>query len=150
LANIYFTKKVTKRQYLIGIATASIFCLGNTGCSLLPVSCRPELTFDASRLEEIKRYKNCEATVTGFVYSNSYGGKVLFLNIGSSDYRQAFTGVIFKSSFDQFSQSGIDPRKKYNRKLISVTGTIQEYKGNPQIIINSPTQIYTHPKSSRY
>ncbi len=80
-------------------------------------------------------------TVRGKVFSvfDAPSGKVFNLNMGPN-YKECFKAVIFQSSYSKW------PRAKDDLKLllgqtIKVCGIVKEYKGLPQIIINSPTQI---------
>ncbi len=66
-------------------------------------------------------------------------GKAIFLD-SSEDYKTDFTAVIFKSDEENFLAEGIRAELDYDRKLIEVTGQLQEYNG-PEIIVGSPVQI---------
>jgi DNA/RNA endonuclease YhcR with UshA esterase domain len=64
-------------------------------------------------------------------------GKVVFLNF-NEDWRGKFSVVIFASDFDNFPQP---PEEMYLHKTIHATGKIKEYKGAPEMIVESPEQI---------
>ena len=60
----------------------------------------------------------------------------IFLNMGGKYPNQAFTAFIPAGSASQFSNA-----QQYDGKTVAVTGKIQLYKGKPEIIVNSPSQI---------
>jgi DNA/RNA endonuclease YhcR with UshA esterase domain len=77
------------------------------------------------------------ATVTGKVDGFHQSGKGnIFLNMGGAYPNQAFTAFIPSGSAPQFSNA-----QQYDGKTVSVSGKIQLYKGKPEIIVNSPSQI---------
>ena len=77
------------------------------------------------------------ATVTDKVEDvyEAKGGNV-FLNLGGKHPNESFAVFIpatSKSAFKDF--------KVYEGKTISVSGKIEDYKGKPEIIVKSPSQI---------
>jgi len=77
------------------------------------------------------------ATVTGKVDSFRQLAKGhIFLNMGGAYPNQAFTAFIPAGSASQFPNA-----QQYDGKTVAVTGKIQLYKGKPEIIVNSPSQI---------
>jgi DNA/RNA endonuclease YhcR with UshA esterase domain len=60
----------------------------------------------------------------------------IFLNMGGKYPNQAFTAFIPAGSASQFPNA-----QQYDGKTVAVTGKIQLYKGKPEIILNSPSQI---------
>ena len=77
------------------------------------------------------------ATVTDRVdgvHQSSKGN--IFLNMGGKYPNQAFTAFIPSSSAGQFSNP-----QQYEGRTVSVSGKISLYKGKPEIIVNSPSQI---------
>ena len=76
-------------------------------------------------------------TITGTVDGVHQSGKDnIFLNIGGTYPNQAFTAFIPSASAAQFP----NPRQ-YEGRTASVFGKISLYKGKPEIIVNSPSQI---------
>jgi DNA/RNA endonuclease YhcR with UshA esterase domain len=73
-------------------------------------------------------------TVDG-VHQMSGKGNI-FLNMGGKYPNQAFTAFIPSSSAAQFSNP-----QQYEGRTVSVSGKITLYKGKPEIIVNSPSQI---------
>lgn len=76
-------------------------------------------------------------TVEGEIVATHNSGKACFLNF-HPNWSKYFTAVIFASAFDQFPPN---PEEHYRGKEVRVTGRIKEYKGKPEIILNSPSQI---------
>jgi micrococcal nuclease len=77
------------------------------------------------------------ATVKGEIVRTYNSGRACFLNF-HPDYRRHFNAIIFSSDFDKFPSS---PENYYRNKKVEITGEIGEYRGAPQIILNSPSQI---------
>jgi hypothetical protein len=77
------------------------------------------------------------ATITDRVDGIHQSGKGnIFLNMGGKYPNQAFTAFIPSSSAGQFSQP-----QQYEERTVAVSGKITLYKGKPEIIVNSPSQI---------
>jgi hypothetical protein len=60
----------------------------------------------------------------------------IFLNMGGKYPNQAFTAFIPSGSAAQFSKV-----QQYEGQTISVSGKIVLYKGKPEIVVTSPSQI---------
>ena len=78
--------------------------------------------------------------VYGKVISAHKGKKVVFLNLGN-DTTVSLKIVIFKQDLQNFDDFQINPADYYLNKQIVVYGKIKMYKGFPEIIIGSPSQI---------
>jgi len=79
------------------------------------------------------------ATVTDRVDGVHQSGKGnIFLNMGGKYPNQAFTAFIPSSSAGQLSQP-----QQYEGRTVAVSGKITLYRGKPEIIVNSPSQIST-------
>jgi len=81
------------------------------------------------------------ATVEGTVVLTRRTEKACFLNF-HPDWRNAFTAVIFADCFEAFPSK---PEEYYLDRKVRVTGTIREYEGKPEIILESPKQIQVVP-----
>src|SRR5437762_13585490 len=68
------------------------------------------------------------------VHQSSKGN--IFLNMGGKYPNQAFTAFIPSASAAQFSQP-----QEYEGRTVAVSGKITLYRGKPEIIVNSPSQI---------
>jgi DNA/RNA endonuclease YhcR with UshA esterase domain len=68
------------------------------------------------------------------------GRPMVFLD--SLEGEKPFTVVIFSEGLEQFHKKGVDdPPAYYKGKKVRVAGLIEEYKGNPEIKVNSPDQM---------
>ena len=76
-------------------------------------------------------------TVEGTIVLAHNSGKACFLNF-HPNWKKYFTAVIFRSAFSRFPDN---PEDHYRGKKVRVTGYIKEYKGKPEIILESPEQI---------
>lgn len=77
------------------------------------------------------------ATVTDKVDGFHQSGKGnIFLNMGGKFPNQAFTAFIPSSSAAQFSNA-----QQYEGQTISVSGKITLYRGKPEIVVTSPSQV---------
>jgi hypothetical protein len=87
--------------------------------------------------EEAARHVGETATVTGRVDGFHKSGKGnIFLNMGGKYPNQAFTAFIPSGSAAQFANA-----QQYEGRTVAVSGKIQLYKGKPEIIVTSPSQI---------
>jgi micrococcal nuclease len=62
----------------------------------------------------------------------------VFLNFEKAYPNQCFTGVIFSSDLYKFVQN---PENYYLNKTVRIVGEVKEYRGRPQIILETPNQI---------
>jgi DNA/RNA endonuclease YhcR with UshA esterase domain len=77
------------------------------------------------------------ATITDRVDGVHQSGKGnIFLNMGGKYPNQAFTAFVPSASAAQFPQP-----QHYEGRTVAVSGKIALYKGKPEIIVNSPSQI---------
>lgn len=80
-----------------------------------------------------------EGEVIGTKYVRSSRGKPTFLNMGNSyPNPNRFTVVIWGDDRSGFSD---DPESYYKGKRIRVKGTIEVYKGVPQIVVKEQSSI---------
>lgn len=87
------------------------------------------------------------AVVTGTVRSAklSNTGKVFRIEFKDAT-NSKFNAVIFERNLKLISQSlGSDLSASLTDKTIEITGTIEEYRGSPQIILSRPEQIKILP-----
>lgn len=80
-------------------------------------------------------------SVEGVVVRTHRTEKACFLNF-HSDWQKTFSAVIFASRFDAFPP---DPQDLYRGKKVRLTGLIKDYKGRPEMILDSPDQIEILP-----
>lgn len=88
------------------------------------------------------RHVGREVVVCGRVASATHLGSVrgrpTFLNFGRPYPNHTFTVVIWEDARGRFPEP---PESLYEDADICVTGTVALYKGKPQIVVRSPTQI---------
>jgi len=83
------------------------------------------------------KYYGQEKIIEGTIVASNNTGKVCFLNF-HKNWKKYFTAVIFSSDFDKFPPH---PEDRYLNCRVRVKGLIKEYKGKPEIILKSPSQI---------
>jgi hypothetical protein len=83
------------------------------------------------------------ATVCGTVASSRFAastkGQPTFLNLDKPYPSQVFTVLIWGENRSKFGS----PENDYKDKRLCVSGTITEYRGVPEIVVNDPKQIKT-------
>jgi len=99
---------------------------------------------DPPRVPDHEAYRHIgkEATVCGRVadttFLESIRGRPTFLNLGGAYPNQTFTVVIWDDARARFDEA---PNRKFAGAEICVTGRIETYKGKPQIVVKTPSQI---------
>ena len=87
--------------------------------------------------QEASHYAGSAITVEGVVSQvSTSGGGTTFINFGGRFPNHVFYAVIFRKNQGQFS--GLNALEG---KAVAISGTIEFYKGKPQIILHSPDQI---------
>ena len=98
---------------------------------------QPATEYSAS---EAAKHVGESAIVTDKVSNVHQSGKGnIFVNMGGSYPNQAFTGFIPASAGSAFSDV-----KQYDGQTLSISGKITLYKGKPEIVVTSPSQIRKH------
>ena len=144
LSDAYLNKNkvlVEKQLLLAGLRLAAV--LNN-----LFYSAAPELNFE----KQTATYKNGinvneainnigkKVTVCAKVYNVRSTDAITQINIGAKYPNTPLTIVIFGKSYENFKAS---PEELYKDKNICVKGTITEYKGKAQIVVEQPEDIET-------
>ena len=75
-------------------------------------------------------------TIEGLVSEVHVSPKATFIDLDGRYPNEEFTGVIFTGDAGAFSNVG-----SYEGKTVDITGTVQMYRGRPEIILKSPSQI---------
>ena len=92
-------------------------------------------------ISEASNYIGERKTVCGKVVSTHYAensnGSPTFLNLDIPYPNNIFTAVIFGEYRNNFNQ----PENYYKFKSICVKGKISEYRGTPQIVVRTKSQI---------
>jgi DNA/RNA endonuclease YhcR with UshA esterase domain len=90
---------------------------------------------------EAKDHVGDNATVCGEVVSTHYAAKTrgtpTFINLDKSYPNQIFTVVIWGNDRSKFGA----PEETYHGKHICVTGNINLYRGEPEVVARESTQI---------
>lgn len=100
------------------------------------ISGQNEIPLDSTS-HNIGKYVKVCAKVAGTFVTNS-ASKVTLLNLGEDYPNSKFTVVFFEKDLPNFT---FVPSEYYKNKSICVNGTINEYKGKPQINARFPDQI---------
>ena len=92
---------------------------------------------------EAKDHIGEQATVCGKVVSSRYAessrGSATFLNFDQPYPNQVFTLLIWGRDRAKLG----NPETSYRGKRICVTGKISDYKGVPEIVADTPSQVKT-------
>jgi DNA/RNA endonuclease YhcR with UshA esterase domain len=113
--------------------TKSLLMLLTVVCAALAIAQAPP-NYTAA---ETPKHVGETATVTDKVDGVHQSGKGnIFLNMGGKYPNQAFTAFIPSASAAQFPNP-----QQYEGRTVAVSGKIALYKGKPEIIVNSPSQI---------
>jgi DNA/RNA endonuclease YhcR with UshA esterase domain len=90
---------------------------------------------------EAKQHVGEDRTVCGQVASARYldasATRPTFLNFDKPYPDHTFTVVIFGTDRAKFGE----PEKTYRRQSICASGRIEEFKGQPQIVVRDPAQV---------
>jgi DNA/RNA endonuclease YhcR with UshA esterase domain len=116
-----------------GRLSTSILVTLALGASIAPSSAA--IISDRDAKKHVGETLTVEGVVTG-THVSARGTE--FLNFGSRYPNQDFTVVIFARSAAGFG----DIEKLYGKR-VDVTGTIELYRGKPEIVLRSPAQIRT-------
>ena len=92
-----------------------------------------KILFDSDAAKHVGETVSVRGLVAGVYTSKS---NTTFLNFGTVYPHRTFSAVIFSST----SASFMDPQK-WDGKVITVTGTIKNYKGKPEMVLESPSQV---------
>jgi DNA/RNA endonuclease YhcR with UshA esterase domain len=95
------------------------------------------LVFEVEEIDKIRAAEGKQAKVRGLIESTgkSRGSGMNFLNFPNRE----FSAVVFGRSLKNFPDG--EPADTYKGKLVELSGEISFYKGEPQMIIESPEQI---------
>ena len=106
----------------------------------LVLLCAPALAETVSAADAAKHVGQTvtvQDTVTGVHTARS--GSATFINMGGTYPNDAFTAVIFEGDAAAVGDvNGLDGR------TVGITGKIKLYKGKPEIIVKSASQIVVH------
>jgi hypothetical protein len=116
----------------------ALIAIGLLGVSITALGQAKKLT-----TAEAKNHIGEQATVCGKVASGRYAastrGKPTFLDLDKPYPAQLFTVLIWGENRAKFGA----PEETYRNKNVCVTGRIQDYRGEPEIIASDPAQLST-------
>jgi DNA/RNA endonuclease YhcR with UshA esterase domain len=105
----------------------------------------------ATEMEKLKGLIGQEASVRGKVVDVFVprSGSVTILNFFEGSARRDFNVVIDKANIDAVNAAhNGDVAAAVKGQTIVVTGTVSEYRGNPQIKVEKPEQIKIEPPAA--
>lgn len=120
-----------------GLWPFSVFQIPDTSDSFIKTFPSKETKREIIPWLNAAQYYGQTKTVEGKIVVSNNTGKVCFLNF-HTNWQKYFTAVIFSSDFAKFPPH---PEDYYLNRKVRVTGLIKEYKGKPEIIVKSPSQI---------
>lgn len=120
-----------------GLWAFPVFQISDTTDTFTGAVLKQNKDVDVISWRDAAKYYGKTGTVEGKIVASNNTGKVCFLNF-HKDWRRYFTAVIFSSDFNKFPAH---PEDHYFNRVVRVKGLIKEYRGKPEIILKSPSQI---------
>jgi micrococcal nuclease len=120
-----------------GLWAFPVFQMSDTTGTAVSLVLKEQKDSDVVSWRDAAKYYGQTKSVEGKIVASNNTGKVCFLNF-HRDWRHNFTAVIFASDFSKFPAH---PEDHYLNRVVRVTGLIKEYRGKPEIILKSPSQI---------
>jgi hypothetical protein len=98
----------------------------------------PVLAAEMIKPEEAPAHVGQKVTVEGIISDvhHAKSGRATFLNMGGRYPNNVFTGVIFADDASKFPNVDL-----LIGKTVGISGSIQDYHGRPEIILNDAGQI---------
>ncbi len=118
----------------------------NIPIAIEPISIKPQVSTSGTVLQSMATVPAEQAaavvgqttTVCGKVYSTKFTGKITYINMGGDYPNNPFTAVIMIKNRSNFAYK---PEETLPGKTICITGTVQNYKGKPEIVVENEDQI---------
>lgn len=107
-----------------------------------PTAAASEILPPEAARDHIGQSVTIEGEVTGIRFLEDSDRKPVFLNFGEPFPKHTFTVVIFGKDRGKFAEP---PEKQFEGKRVRVRGTIERYRGKPQIVVEDPAQIEIVP-----
>lgn len=120
-----------------GLWSFSVFQTPDTSDIFVHPVPEKEITYEIISWRDAAKYYGQTKIVEGKIVVSNNTGKVCFLNF-HKNWRIYFTALIFASDFNRFPSN---PEDYYLNRKVRVKDLIKEYKGKPEIILKSPSQI---------
>jgi DNA/RNA endonuclease YhcR with UshA esterase domain len=98
------------------------------------------ISFGQSKIsvDSVNSYMGQQVIVCAEVFGVKSTESITFINLGAAYPKSPLTIVILTKDISNFKET---PAQLYNNKNICVTGTLIEYKGKPEIVVTSPSEI---------
>ncbi len=131
----------------VGTFSISLTVTGPNGDGFLKradyVDVTPEVISWEEALNYVGQTKAVEGVVVGAKYASTSKGRPTFLNIGKPYPEPGrFTVLIWGTERKKFElEFPPNPESYFLNKRVQVTGLIEEYKGDAEIILNDPSKI---------
>lgn len=101
---------------------------------------KPVITKDFIPASDAVRFIDERKAIYGRAINVRQGKKAIFLEIGNA-VKAGLRVVIFSKDKKNFEDDGINPLTYYPGKEVVIYGKIKLYKGSPEVVIGSPSQI---------
>ena len=130
------------RRPTLVLAAVALVAAG-AGCSGGPDPATQPLPWPEAAAH-VGEWRTVVGPVVDARYAQAAKGRPTFLNIGKP-YPQPgrFTVLIWGESRDQFPSP---PETMYTGRMVRVTGLIQAFKGDAEIVVASPASIEVEPR----
>ena len=112
----------------------ALACAG--ALALLALAVRAEALDSVVNVSNVGLYVGQHVTFCGTISQTKQTGRAFFINFGGAYPNHRFTNVIFASAQSKFNVAGFAAGQN-----LCTTGTVKEYKGVPEIVLTSPSQI---------
>ncbi len=111
----------------------------NGGANAEPASGRTtDVASSAARFSVGKTVTIC-GVVSGASYQGSVNGRPTFINLDRPFPNQTFTALIWGDKHGNFNPP---PEQQFGAgKCVRVTGLVETFRGDPQIVVSSPSQL---------
>ena len=127
-----------RRAFARSVAKQILAC----ALALLPAAAPAAASEPRITAAEAAQHTGEQTTVCGLVAGAKYAersrGKPTFLDFEKPHPAEVFKAVIWGSDRGKFQQP---PETTYARQQVCVTGRIELYRGAPEIIVRSPSQL---------
>ena len=99
-------------------------------------------TIDALEVDALTKNEGKWVRVKGKIHSThmAQSGKAFTLNVGPN-WKTCFKAVVFQGDFDKWKNEADGIKAGYEGKLVVIEGKIKIYKGSPEIVVSTPSQI---------
>jgi DNA/RNA endonuclease YhcR with UshA esterase domain len=145
LVKAALTAYVSRMKQLIALAVLCAFCALNSLAADSKTNAPAKSSEPVKiKADEAKKHIGEQAVVSGTVAEVNRSASLVRLNFGEPYPKNVFTAVIFNRNTNDFSE--VD---KLKGKNVEITGKIADYRGHPEIILNSTNQVKVLEKGDK-